>query len=76
MARHPPGAEGVVEHEIDHVILGEQLGHGRQFIRADLVVALVHLLLAFGLPELVDPADGVVGLENLRIQPRQQLLQL
>ena len=61
MAARPPGAERVLEQEADHVVLGEELGHRRQVGAADLVAGLVDLLLALGLPELVDPAEGVVG---------------
>ena len=37
----PPGAERVLQQEEDHVVLGEELGHGRQFVRADLDLGLV-----------------------------------
>ena len=60
----PPGAERVLQQEPDHVVLGEELGHRRQVGAADLVAALVDLVLALALPELVDPAQGIVGGEQ------------
>lgn len=46
-------------------MLGEELGHRREVGAADLATGLVDLLLPLGLPELVDPAQGVVGGEHL-----------
>ena len=64
----PPAAEGVFEQEGDHVLLGEKLRHRRQFVGADLGTGLLHLPLHFfllrRLPELVAPAQAVVGLED------------
>ena len=65
VAARPPGAERVLEQEADHVVLGEELGHRRQVGPADLVAPLVDLVLALALPELVDPAEGVVRGEQL-----------
>lgn len=60
--------EGVFDEEGDHVLLGEQLRHRRQFVGADLGPGLLHLPLHFfllrRLPELVAPAQAVVGLED------------
>ena len=61
MAARPPGAERVLEQEADHVVLGEELGHRRQVGAADLAPGSLTSLLALALPELVDPAEGVVG---------------
>ena len=41
----------------------------------DLVAALVDLVLLLRLPELVDPAEAVVGREDVARQAREQLLQ-
>jgi hypothetical protein len=64
----PPAAEGVFEEEGDHVLLGEKLRHRRQFVGAHLGAGLLHLPLHFfllrRLPELVAPAQAVVGLED------------
>ncbi len=49
-----------------HVVLGEELGHRGEVGAADLALGGVDLLLLLGLPELVDPAEGVVGGEELR----------
>ena len=60
----PPGAERVVQQEEDHVVLGEELRDGRQLVGADLHLGLVDLVLLVRLPELVDPAEAVIGLEH------------
>jgi hypothetical protein len=64
VARHPPGAQRVVQQEVHHVRLGEQLGDGGQLVGADLHFRRVDLVLALGLPELVDPAQAVAGLNT------------
>ena len=56
-------------------MLGEELRDGRQGPSVDLLAALVDLVLLLGLPELVDPAQAVVGGEDLGRQARQQPLQ-
>ena len=61
-AHHAP--ERVFQEEEDHVVLGEELGDGGQFVRADLHLALVHALLPVRLPELVGPPERIVGLER------------
>ena len=61
----PPGTERVVEQELHHVVLCEELGDGGEFAGADLDPGSVDLVLALGLPELVGPAERVVGAEGL-----------
>ena len=65
MPGRPPRAEGVLEQEPDHVVLGEQLGHRPEVRAADLALRGVDLVLLVLLPELVDPAQRVVGSERL-----------
>ena len=65
----PPRPEGVVEEELDHVILGKELGDGREFGGADFkprFLCFVDLLFALGLPELIGPAEGILGGEDGR----------
>ena len=61
MSCGPPRAEGVLEQEPDHVVLGEQLGHRPEVRAADLALRGVDLVLLVLLPELVHPAQRVVG---------------
>ena len=61
-----------MQQEQHHVALGEELGHRRQLVGADLDAALVDSLLPLGLPELVGPAQRVARQEN---RPRQRLEQ-
>ena len=72
----PPGPQGVVEQELHHVVLGEELGDGGQLPGADLDAGLVDLVFALGLPELVGPAQGVVGAEGLGGQFVEQAAEL
>ena len=72
----PPRAERVIEQEVHHVVLGEQLRDGRQLIGADLVLRLVDRFLLVGLPELIDPAEAVGGDKHLARQLVQHVLQL
>ncbi len=65
-----------MEQKLHHVILGEQLGDRRQFIGADLPAGSVDLLLPSGLPELIGPAQRIVGPEYFRRQRIQQPAQL
>ena len=46
-------------------MLGEKLGDGGERSAVDLLPALVDFLFLLGLPELVDPAQAVVGGEDL-----------
>ena len=62
----------IVQQEVHHVVLGEQLGHRRDLRRADLLPTGVHLVLALRLPELVGPTKAVVGGEDLGGQLVQQ----
>jgi len=73
--RRPPGAERVFEQEAHHVVLGEELRHRRQFGRPDLAPALVDPFFLLTLPELIDPAEGVVGREDRGGQRAQDALQ-
>ena len=65
-----------MEQEEDHVVLGEELRDRRQLVGADLRLGLVDLVLLVRLPELIDPAEAVVGLEHRARQTLQQVLQL
>ena len=67
-----PRAQRVVQEEVHHVILGEQLRDGRQFIRADLVAGGVDLLLPLRLPELIGPTQGVTGGEAVGGTPSEE----
>ena len=71
----PPRAEGVLEQEPDHVVLGEQLGHRPEVRAADLALGGVDLVLLVLLPELVHPAQRVVGSERLCRDGVEDLLQ-
>ena len=53
-----------MKEEEHHVVLGEELGHGRQLVRTDLDAALVDLVLLLRLPELIGPAQRVVRGED------------
>jgi hypothetical protein len=55
-----------VEEELHHVILGEELGDWSELIGADLFPGPVDLVFALGLPELVGPAESVIGSESFR----------
>ena len=65
-----------MQQEEDHVVLGEELRDRRQLVGADLHLGLVDLVLLVRLPELVDPAEAVVGLEHRLRQTLQQVLHL
>ena len=65
-----------MEEELHHVILGEELGDGREFVGTDLFAGLVDLVLPLGLPELVGPAEGIVGAKCLRRKGCEELAQL
>ena len=69
-----PSAERVIQEEVHHVILGEQLRDRREFVRANLVAGLIDPLLLLALPELVTPAQAVVGGEDLGREPGQDFL--
>ncbi|KAF5036756.1 hypothetical protein DSECCO2_571790 [anaerobic digester metagenome] len=73
--RKPPCAERVLEQELDHVRLGEELRHGANVCPLNLPPRLVDLLLLFGLPELVRPAERVLGTEGLRWESLKDPLQ-
>ena len=60
-----PCAERVVEEEVDHVVFGEELRDRRQLVGANLHAGIVDLLLPLRLPELVGPAEGIAGGEDL-----------
>ena len=53
-----------MQQEEHHVVLGEELGHRRQFVGADLLPAGVDLVFLLGLPELIGPAQGIVTSED------------
>ena len=71
----PPGPDGIVQQELHHVVFGEQLRHRGQGSTVDLLAALVDLILPLGLPELVDPAQAVVGQERFLSAACEQLFQ-
>ncbi len=75
MACRPPGAQGVFQQEAHHVVFGEELGHRRQVGPADLAAAGVHFLLLVRLPELIDPAQAIVGREDRGRQAGQDRFQ-
>ena len=75
MASGPPGAQAVLEQELHHVVFGEELGDGVEVGAADLALAAVDLVLFLRLPELVDPAQAVVGREDGGGQSIEQRLQ-
>ena len=56
-------------------MLGEQLRDGGQGLARDLVAGGVDLIFALRLPELIDPAQAVLGGEDLDRQLGDQLLQ-
>ena len=64
MAGGPPGAQGVVQQEFDHIVFGEELGHRADGAGADLLLAVVHLLFLLALPELIHPAQTIIGGEH------------
>ena len=59
-----------------HVGLGEELRHGRQFIRADLGARSAYFLLLLRLPELIHPAKRIRCGECLGGQAFHQRFQL
>ena len=61
----PPGPDRVVQEELDHVVLGEQLRYRGQCPPVDLRTALVDFFFPLGLPELVDPAQTVIRQKRL-----------
>ena len=70
-----PRAEGVVQKEVHHVVLGEKLRDGRQFISADLVARGVDLVFAVRLPKLINPAEAVGRHEHITGQIVEHVLQ-
>ena len=74
--RRPPSPQGVVEQEAHHVGLGEELGDRGQLTGADLDLGTVHFGLLPGLPELVDPTEGIGGREHFGRQTFKQSFQL
>jgi len=72
---YPPSAERVLQQEVHHVGLGEELRDGADAVAADLLLALVDLVLPLRLPVLVDPAQGVTRGKDLRGQATHQALQ-
>ena len=71
----PPGPDGIMEQELHHVVLCEQLRHCGHGSPVDLLAAFVDLFLPLALPKLVDPAQAVVGQEGFFRQPREELFQ-
>ncbi len=72
----PPGAQCVFKQEEDHVVLGEKLRHRRQFVAPILTSALLTRSFFVPLPELVDPAEAVVGEEDFAGQRFELLFEL
>jgi hypothetical protein len=56
-------------------MLGEKLGDGRKGGPADLLAAFVNLVLLLALPELINPAQPIVGGKDGGRQPGQDFLQ-
>lgn len=75
VASRPPGTQRVLQQEANHVVLGEQLRHRAEVGPADLALAEVDLVLLLRLPELIAPAQSVVGCEHVRRQIPNELLQ-
>src|SRR5208337_3204629 len=75
VASTPPRADGVVDQELDHIALGEELRYRGKRSPIDLMTALVDVVLFLALPELIDPTQAIVGGENLGRQARQQLFE-
>lgn len=55
----PPCTQSIVEQELHHVRLGEELRHRRNLIRTDLDLLTVDVFLLLALPELVYPSQCV-----------------
>ena len=72
----PPRPQRVVQQELHHVGLGEELCHRRQLAGADLDLGPVDLVLLPGLPELVDPAERIARPEQVRGKIFDQTFQL
>src|SRR5579875_198432 len=72
----PPCAERVVQQEEDHVVLGEKLGDGGNFVSTNLPLRLVDLFLSIGLPELIDPSKTVIGDEHVTRKLFQKIFEL
>src|ERR1019366_3723101 len=68
-----PRAERVIEQEVHHVVFGEQLRDSGQFIGADFLARSVDLILPLRLPELIAPAEAVVGGEHLHRQAGDEM---
>ena len=64
-----------MQKEAHHVGLGEELRHRRQFRGADLHLAVVHRLLLGRAPELIGPAQAIIGGEDRSIQSAQMVAQ-
>ena len=75
VAGDPPGTERVLEQEADHVVLGEELGDGRELLSPDPPLAAVHLRLLLRLPELVAPAERVLRVEDGCREAHEQALE-
>src|SRR5215510_13625100 len=69
--RAPPRPDGVVQEELHHVMLGEELCDGRERATVDLFTTIVDLILPLRLPELVHPAEAVICQERLSWQAGQ-----
>jgi hypothetical protein len=75
VARGPPGAERVVQQELHHVVLGEELGHRGEVGAANLAPAAINLIFLLCLPELVGPAQAVVRGKDRHRQAGEDALQ-
>ncbi len=62
-----------MEQELHHVGLGEQLCDGGKFVGADFHFGGVHLVLAHGLQELIDPAQAIGCDEGIRVEAGDEL---
>src|SRR3954467_15440271 len=76
MPRRPPGTERVVQQELHHIMLGEELRHGTDCGGIYLLATSIDLLFSPRLPELVHPAQTIVGGKDRLWQCVQELLQL
>src|SRR5258708_4399966 len=64
MTRRPPRAERVVQQKLYHIVFGKKLCNRREITATSLLFTLVHSFLLLCLPELIDPAQSIIGDEE------------
>ena len=65
-----------MDQELHHIRLGEELRHRGDFVRPDLHLQAIDLILLLALPELIDPPQRIRRGEDRRRQRSQESLQL